>query len=354
MKWKSINQKIILKTTFLTCLIFSLFLFALINPSSSLMKLNVIPYLDSINEILITSDSDHDLLSLEGNGTVENPYLIENIIFTGQPSSENVIYIYNTTKHIEIRNCTFSEGDYCIKIKDISYETINIVNNTFNDNSYTKIGIRVENSYRVRLEWNIFYRCEVGFYDYYSQFSYIANNTFSKCLYSVMIMHSDDCYIDSNQFFLCDNGIIIGGSDRTLVYNNQFSFQNNMYSASALDDNSIELRISEDCKVVSNVISSSGDVGIYAINSGNLLISKNVITNSETGIMIESAVSIYFKSSIYPIIQFNNISRSNSIGLSLKDVIGAFVFSNKIEDSKYTGISAESTVSTLISQNSII
>jgi hypothetical protein len=54
-----------------------MFFFALINTSSSLMQLNENPNLDSINEILITSDLDPDLLSLVGNGTAENPFLIE-------------------------------------------------------------------------------------------------------------------------------------------------------------------------------------------------------------------------------------------------------------------------------------
>ncbi len=353
MKWKSINQKNILKTTFLICLLFSLFFFALINTSSSLVQLNVNPNLDSINEILITSDSDPDLLSLTGNGTIENPFLIENIIFTGQPSTENVIYIYKTTKHIEIRNCTFYEGIYGIKIKDILNETINIVNNTFNGNSYSMInGIRVENSYRVKLEWNIFSRCEAGIYNYYSQFCYLTNNTFSKCLYPVMISHSDDCHIYNNQFFLCDNGILTSHSDRTLIYNNHFSFLNNMYYN--LDDNSIDIEYSEGCKVVSNIIFSAGDVGIRAINCDTLLISKNGISKTEVGILIESVESIFYETANYPIIQFNNISQSNNIGLSLKEIIGAFIYSNKIEESRYKGISAEGIVSTLISRNSIL
>lgn len=87
MKRKSINRKIISKNTFLIYLIFSLFSFSLINISFSSVQLNVSPNLDSINEILITSDSDPDLLSLVGNGTAENPFFIENIIFIGEPSS---------------------------------------------------------------------------------------------------------------------------------------------------------------------------------------------------------------------------------------------------------------------------
>lgn len=50
MKRKSINQKLLSKTTFLVCLTFSMFFFALINTSSSLIQLNVNPNLDPINE----------------------------------------------------------------------------------------------------------------------------------------------------------------------------------------------------------------------------------------------------------------------------------------------------------------
>ncbi|MHA1552655.1 MAG: hypothetical protein ACTSQC_12005, partial [Candidatus Heimdallarchaeaceae archaeon] len=150
MKRKNINQKLVARTTFLMSLIVSLFFFAMINTSSSSVQFSGYSNLDSINEILITSDSDPDLLNLEGNGTIENPFLIENIIFSGQPSTENVIYIYNTSKHIEIRNCTFSEGDYGIVIHDILSETINIVNNTFNGNSYTMDGIKIDSSDYVR------------------------------------------------------------------------------------------------------------------------------------------------------------------------------------------------------------
>ena len=54
--------------------------------------------IESFNEILITSDSDLESLGLDGNGSINNPYLIQNLVFSGTPSTDSIIYIYNTTK----------------------------------------------------------------------------------------------------------------------------------------------------------------------------------------------------------------------------------------------------------------
>jgi len=66
----------------------ALFLFSILFMSPIIFSSSKIIYIElfqieSINELLITSDSDLESLGLYGNGSVNNPYLIQNLVFSG-------------------------------------------------------------------------------------------------------------------------------------------------------------------------------------------------------------------------------------------------------------------------------
>ncbi len=53
----------------------------------------------------ITSDSDFETQAWPGNGSISNPYLIENLNIT--TDSSTAIWVMNTTRHFIIQNCLF-------------------------------------------------------------------------------------------------------------------------------------------------------------------------------------------------------------------------------------------------------
>lgn len=54
--------------------------------------------------IVITSDADFETQGWVGNGTIEEPYIIENLSINGNKST-SCIAIFNTTVHFVVRNC---------------------------------------------------------------------------------------------------------------------------------------------------------------------------------------------------------------------------------------------------------
>ena len=80
----------------------------------------------------INSDSDLEGLSLPGNGSDTNPYILSNNNFTG--NSNNLLSIINTSKHIVISDNIFdglSSEQTAISLQNVS--NIHISNNSISD-----------------------------------------------------------------------------------------------------------------------------------------------------------------------------------------------------------------------------
>ncbi|MHA1201137.1 MAG: right-handed parallel beta-helix repeat-containing protein [Candidatus Heimdallarchaeaceae archaeon] len=314
--------------------------------------------IESINELLITSDSVLESLGLDGNGSVNNPYLIQNLVFSGTPSTDSIIYIYNTTKFIEILNCTFYEWDTCnewdmgIKIKEVESNSIKIVNCSFEYNSYSMIGIYLEKTYSLIVENNTFSKCYYAYRDYLSQSNEFRSNRVSKCYTGVSNSASDHCKILNNYFEYCDKGITGSGAHEILIESNYFSFSSSLYSHT--DDHSIYLRKTENATIQSNFISSSGHNGINIENSPNIFIKNNVITNTENGIYIEDTEIIYDYQSKYPLIFQNNITKSTDTGIKLNSIEGAGIHYNIITSNRYNAIDCNSVTKSWITNNDCI
>ncbi len=76
-------------------------------------------------DICIDSDGDFEYYSFKGNGSKENPYLIENQIFENH--SQTGISIKSTTKFVIIKNCSFNNGFFfSIEIQNARAETVKI------------------------------------------------------------------------------------------------------------------------------------------------------------------------------------------------------------------------------------
>jgi parallel beta-helix repeat protein len=161
------------------------------------------------NHSLIRIDDDTDFnttASAEnwtGNGSVNNPYIIENYFFNGTGEGF-CVYIGNTTAHFIIRNCSVNNASgnyvsYKWNTGIVIYNSINgsVENNTFNNNDF------------------------IGLLLYYSDNSQVNNNTLNGSTYGIYLLRSTNNYVYNNSVFnTSTNGIYLVNSGNTTIDKN--------------------------------------------------------------------------------------------------------------------------------------
>ncbi|NHJ13038.1 MAG: hypothetical protein EAX95_05140 [Candidatus Thorarchaeota archaeon] len=129
--------------------------------------------------ISIDSNSDFEDLGFEGDGTVENPYIIENRIITVKPADVlNCIEIRDTTAHFIIRDCTLSTGlsatgIYLHNVQNALIEDCRISNALY--------GIVVDSSNNVEVRSNRIMYCTTGLWIVLSTNYDYSDNTYISC-----------------------------------------------------------------------------------------------------------------------------------------------------------------------------
>ena len=88
--------------------------------------------------ITISEDLDFEKLNISGEGTPENPYLIENLRFSNHNTG---ISIKKTTVHFTITNCEFLYNSAGIRIVLVNEGRGNITKNTFSGSSRSGLEI---------------------------------------------------------------------------------------------------------------------------------------------------------------------------------------------------------------------
>lgn len=137
------------------------------------------PAYDASDPISITSNAAFIGVASSGNGTVDDPYIIENLSITN--NTANLIYIENTTAYFEIRNCLLNGTDG-------SYDGI-VLNNTDYGN----------------LSTNDIFRCNYGIHLNSSDHNTILNNTVhGNALDGIFLHDSNVTDIFKNKVY--DNG----------------------------------------------------------------------------------------------------------------------------------------------------
>ncbi|MHA1434671.1 MAG: NosD domain-containing protein [Candidatus Heimdallarchaeota archaeon] len=125
----------------------------------------------SFTNIVIDRDSEFkSTYGFPGDGSAENPYIIENYLFEEQ--EEAAVIIKSTTKVFIIRNCTFMTNTIGISLVEIAPNTATIINSTF---IYNERGIQVIQCNIVNITKSIFHSNEEGVALFDSQ-----ETTFSK------------------------------------------------------------------------------------------------------------------------------------------------------------------------------
>ncbi len=152
-------------------------------------------YLVEYEEIIILSDDDLISYNFPGNGTKEDPYVIENYNIT--TTYNKAIAISTTTLSIIIRNCYLSGHSYGIYISNVKDETVKIMNNTCTNNIVN--GINIHYTSRTILKNNTCTNNTKGMYFIYSDKAIVSNNNCSgNSDYGLQLLHCDAGLITSN------------------------------------------------------------------------------------------------------------------------------------------------------------
>jgi parallel beta-helix repeat protein len=227
--------------------------------------------------IVIISDSDFEMQGWPGNGSENNPYLIEDLEIEssqrmGELDMEACIQISFTSVHFIIRNCT------------LSYEIINqwdqpptgiilfIVSNA-----------RIENCTFMNLDRGIyslycntssylsstFMYCRVGFYLHCVENAMIDWNSLRFNKFGMFLYYSTDCNITENFIaYNTEKGVFLdGGSNRNHIFNNTIGYnQADLAHAeyNAQDDGHDNLW--DDNNTIGNAWSDYSGEGVYNIS----------------------------------------------------------------------------------------
>ncbi len=314
--------------------------------------------------IIIWKDDDFKNFEFSGDGSQENPYLIENLeIITDFKYS---IYIRNTFKHFVIKNCYLASNEYGIYIDNIAdgtavitenicennevgiwisnSENLIVFNNSCSNNGETSgggiivtdssfcnisnnycyknnfYGIKVENTEACNIINNTCIKNEnqiqgAGIYVFQSSLTLIENNNCSSNRRNgIQVTASSSTNISSN---LCEDnyhiGILATGCPNSIISNNFCLRNRNWYKR---ESHGIVLQYSSHCNITNNLVDSNIGNGIFLESDSNSFISDNLIYN-HTGYYeaLYSPNSLFFGYSIY-CYSSENISVLRNEGIS--------------------------------------
>lgn len=195
------------------------------NPKSIISNTN------SAFEIDIDSDKNLTDYGFPGEGTLENPYRIEN--YRIDTSQYQAISICNTTKYIVVQNCSINAERIGLYLADVKPGTVRVHNNSFIGNilglilascSDIKVlnntfeqnleSIHIGSTVRIDISHNIFRNNEYGIRSHYSGennvFTNIINNYFYENYEGIECAGDlNDFNIHNNSFLNNDHGIYV-------------------------------------------------------------------------------------------------------------------------------------------------
>jgi parallel beta-helix repeat protein len=270
------------------------------------------------NELLVTHDpisvnDDAELaaLGLPGDGSADNPYIIENLKIDAAGIYENAIHIGNTTKHLEIRNCQLTGAAYA-------------------DSQLSGQGLLLRNVRNVTVEDNDCHGNDVmGIALFSSSGIVIRNNTANEnndC--GIYLYDSSDNVVENNTANENDYyGISLVSSDDNAVRDNTAN-ENYGYSINLIRSNE---------NIIEGNIANGNTVGIYLESSNENIIEGNIANGNTVGIYLESSSSS-IESTEDNLIVNNRLSANTLYGVCILNlprggtVTGTFVYGNIFTD----------------------
>ncbi|MFX1494366.1 MAG: nitrous oxide reductase family maturation protein NosD [Promethearchaeota archaeon] len=211
------------------------------------------PPTESMNELFsIRSSWD------SGNGTYENPYILENKTFLG--GSSNGYSLTNVNYYFIIRNCTFIGSGSATDnagLRLVGVENGVIMNNTFSS-----------------CQNGILFSAQIG----NCRNNVVINNTFEGNINGIRIASlARKINITTNRFRNNNDGIEIFGCNENHMFNN----------FGQLNGDGIHILGGSDNKIIGNKLINNIHSGIYFENSIDNTLIGNIISNNDIGILFD-------------------------------------------------------------------
>ena len=235
----------------------------------------------SHDSIVIDSNADFLYQGWQGEGSLSNPYRIENLNFI---SLYTAIDISRTTVFFVIRNCTFVNG-YC----DIIIS--NVMNGRIKNCSFidSREGIEIGLSTECSII-NCTFRTEehnIALDILNSEECLVQENKFSNSWCGLSLLDSEDCMVIQNQFQNVSRGIMINRDSESIIKNNTIYQVHNI---------GIEVESSFGCHISTNNISYTNADSIWDRGDGlrfedsiNCNVTQNFIHHFQIGIRFEGS-----------------------------------------------------------------
>ena len=303
--------------------------------------------------IIINNDMDFNSANgvVAGNGTITDPYIIENwdINATGYSSG---IYIGNTSSYFILRNNNVTSADAA------GIVLFNVTNGKIENN-------RINNSFS-------FFNLRVGILLVYAYNNIISNNTLDSNDVGIYVYGSTNNNITNNSvssFFSVGVGIYMELSNNNQIYGNSIDFSGLLclFLFDCTTIGSIMLETSIDNVISNNAILGTGSSGFLLLNSSeNKIIGNLVFLSAEQGIYLNSSANnviennwvqesrkhgIYLVSAPSNSIINNLVLRSSDNGITLDDSSRTTITGNNLDSSTDDGIYINNSSETTISNN---
>lgn len=203
------------------------------------------------NPFRINSDSDFATLGLSGDGSEENPYVIQGYGINGEGQGY-CLYVGNTTAHFVVKHNYFygASGNSAIYFRNNGLYLFNVANGTVFDNT-------ISNN-----DGNGIYLDETKNNNLISD-----NNVQSHIYYGIYLRDTSPTTIVNNVLEDNARGISILRGHESLISDNTVT--GNAYG--------IHIASSDDCIVKGNVVSSSTNTGIRLLVSSGITVHHNSI-----------------------------------------------------------------------------
>ena len=288
----------------------------------------------------ITSDDDFVTQSWPGEGTSEEPYIIDGLNIT--TASVPSILIQNTTKHFIIRNCWFVAtevlwGTGLINMTDVANG--HIEGNWF---AQGHTAISIQGCTNCTYGYNFFNTTVLGILAYDAEYCEFFENQLvdEDTAYPLHIQSGEHLVIWNNTFLECRyEGIGITECNDTQIVENTLQG-----GQTYLGQYGLLIRNSSKCEMSQNTLSSF-DSSIEIVYGSNHLITENTISECYGGVRVRSDGAY---------IAHNNIS-CEGYGVDLRVAQRCVVDSNDLEGTTSTTNGLEINVGrdSIVSNNKI-
>ncbi|MCE7748445.1 MAG: hypothetical protein GPJ51_08600 [Candidatus Heimdallarchaeota archaeon] len=315
---------------------------------------NIIETLNGyISHSPILIDSDDDFTAFPGNGSIDDPYIIEGYHISST-SSVTCIAIRWTSKAFIIRNCYLEGSAPAVSLNEVGDNNAIITNNTMLTGG---IFIIYSNNHTVTNN-TISSGSGEAFFIQYSD-----NNTISD---NIMTDHNDCLrFSNSNYNNITNNtantntvGIELSQSSFNLIKDNKCL--NNNYRGIRLrtssnnntllnnecvghDFEGIDISSSHNNTLIGNILDDNNDVGIKLVDSHNNSFINNTLSNQSRGFILETSL----RNSM-----INNSLVNNYYGMEIESSHNTSIIDNEFTDNDY-GIRLDLSDDSVLKRNYI-